>query len=155
MNRRIDTAVAWIEATPERIYHAFLNSDELVEWLPPKGMSARATVFEPWVGGTYQLVLTYEEADLLSGKTTDRTDVSTGRFLDLVPGLKIVQVGTFESADSAFAGEMIQTWYLEALDGGTRVTIVCENVQPGIRKQDHDVGLRSTLDNLARYLTND
>ena len=155
MNRRIDTAVAWIEATPERIYHAFLNSDELVEWLPPKGMSARATMFEPWVGGTYQLVLTYEEADLVSGKTTDRTDVSTGRFLDLVPARKIVQVGTFESADPAFAGEMIQTWYLEALDGGTCVTIVCENVPPGIQKQDHDAGLRSTLDNLARYLTND
>lgn len=155
MNRRIDTAVAWIEATPERIYQAFLNSDELVEWLPPKGMSARATVFEPWVGGTYQLVLTYEEADLVSGKTTDRTDVSNGRFLDLVPGLKIVQMGTLESADPAFAGEMIQTWYLEALDGGTCVTIVCENVPPGIQKQDHDAGLRSTLDNLARYLTND
>ncbi len=118
-------------------------------------MSARATVFEPWVGGTYQLVLTYEEADLVSGKTTDRTDVSNGRFLDLVPGQKIVQIGTFESADPNFAGEMIQTWYLEALDGGTRVTIVCENVPPGIRKQDHDVGLRSTFDNLARYLTND
>lgn len=155
MNQRIDTAVAWIEATPERIYQAFLNSDELVEWLPPKGMSARATVFEPWVGGTYQLVLTYGQTGPVSGKTTDRTDVSNGRFLDLVPGLKIVQVGTFKSADPAFAGEMIQTWYLEALDGGTRVTIVCENVPPGIQKQDHDAGLRSTLDNLARYLTND
>jgi len=155
MNRRIDTAVAWMDATPDRIYNAFLDSDELVRWLPPEGMSARATVFEPWVGGTYQLILTYEEADVASGKTTDLTDVSNGRFLDLVPNLKIVQIGTFESSDPAFAGEMIQTWYLEALDGGTRVTIVCENVPPGIQKQDHDAGLRSTLDNLARYLTND
>lgn len=155
MNRRIDTATTWIEATPLRVYQAFLNPDELVEWLPPEGMSARATVFEPWIGGTYQLVLTYEETDFASGKTTDRTDVSNGRFLDLVPGLKIVQIGTFESSDPAFAGEMIQTWYLEALDGGTRITIVCENVPPGIQKQDHDAGLRSTLDNLAHYLTND
>ncbi|MET3549076.1 hypothetical protein ABID47_005708 [Paenibacillus favisporus] len=31
------------------------------------------------------------------------------------------------------------------------VTIVCENVPAGIRKEDHDVGLRSTLENLALY----
>ncbi|UTT41581.1 SRPBCC domain-containing protein [Exiguobacterium aurantiacum] len=155
MNRRIDTARTWMEAPPDRIYQAFLDQEELVKWLPPEGMSARATVFEPWIGGTYQLVLTYEEIDFASGKTTDRTDVSNGRFLDLVPGLKIVQVGTFESTDPDFAGEMTQTWYLEALDGGTRITIVCENVPPGIQKQNHDTGLRSTLDNLARYLTND
>lgn len=153
MNRRIDTAVAWIEATPDRIYNAFLDADELVRWLPPEGMSARATVFEPWIGGTYQLVLTYEQTDLASGKTTDRTDVSNGRFVDLVPGLKIVQIGTFESSDPAFAGEMTQTWYLEALDGGTRVTIVCEHVPVGIRKEDHDAGLKSTLDNLSIFLT--
>lgn len=153
MNRRIDTAVAWIEATPDRIYNAFLDADELVRWLPPEGMSARATVFEPWIGGMYQLVLTYEQTDLASGKTTDRTDVSNGRFVDLVPGLKIVQIGTFESSDPAFAGEMTQTWYLEALDGGTRVTIVCEHVPVGIRKEDHDAGLKSTLDNLSIFLT--
>jgi len=155
MNRRIDTAMTWIEATPERIYQAFVDKEELVKWLPPDGMSARAPVFEPWVGGVYQLVLTYEMEDVASGKTTAQTDVSNGRFVDLVPGQKIVQIGTFDSTDPAFAGEMVQTWYLEALDGGTRVTIVCENVPPGIRKQDHDAGLRSTLDNLAHYLTND
>ncbi|WP_396129722.1 SRPBCC domain-containing protein [Exiguobacterium mexicanum] len=92
---------------------------------------------------------------MASGKTTAQTDVSNGRFVELVPGQKIVQIGTFDSTDPDFAGEMVQTWYLEALDGGTRVTIVCENVPSGIRKQDHDAGLRSTLDNLAHYLTND
>lgn len=155
MNRRIDTAETWIEATPERIYQAFLDKEELVQWLPPEGMSVRAPVFEPWAGGVYQFVLMYEAKDGALGKTTAQTDVSNGRFVDLVPGQKIVQIGTFESADPAFAGEMTQTWYLEALDGGTRVTIVCENVPPGIQKQDHDAGLHSTLDNLARYLTND
>lgn len=155
MNRRIDTAVAWIEAPPNRIYQAFLDADELIRWLPPKGMSASATVFEPWIGGAYELILTYEQTDLVSGKTTDQTDVSSGRFVDLVANLKIVQAGAFQTEDPAFAGEMTQTWYLEAFAEGTRVTIVCENVPPGIQKQDHDVGLRSTLDNLARYLAND
>jgi len=43
------------------------------------------------------------------------------------------------------------TWMFEAVPEGTRVTIVCENVPEGIRKEDHDVGLRSSLENLAGF----
>lgn len=46
---------------------------------------------------------------------------------------------------------MIQKWILEDVPGGTNVTIVCENVPEGIRKEDHDTGLRSTLENLAAF----
>ena len=35
---------------------------------------------------------------------------------------------------------------------GTRVIILAEDVPEGIRKEDHDAGLRSSLENLARYL---
>jgi len=47
---------------------------------------------------------------------------------------------------------MIQKWLLEAIAEGTRVTIVCENVPKGIRKEDHDLGLKSTLENLAIFV---
>ncbi|MFC5651153.1 SRPBCC domain-containing protein [Paenibacillus solisilvae] len=62
-----------------------------------------------------------------------------------------MQVVEFESEDPVFAGEMIMTWTVAAVPEGTMVTIVCENVPEGIRKEDHDVGLRSTLENLAVY----
>lgn len=57
----------------------------------------------------------------------------------------------FNSEDPAFSGEMIQKWLLEDVSEGTKVTIVCENVPEGIRKEDHDTGLRSTLENLAIF----
>ena len=41
-----------------------------------------------------------------SGKTTDRSDITSGQFLELVPGRCLKQSVTFESSDSAFAGEM-------------------------------------------------
>jgi len=63
----------------------------------------------------------------------------------------IVQAVEFQSEDPAFAGEMIMTWTLAAVPEGTKVTIVCENVPEGIRKEDHDIGLRSTLENLAIF----
>lgn len=56
-----------------------------------------------------------------------------------------------ESSDRAFSGTMKMTWSLSLTPEGTVVTIRCENVPEGIRKEDHDAGLRSTLDNLAAF----
>lgn len=58
----------------------------------------------------------------------------------------------FESADAAFSGEMTMTWSFEPESAGTRVTITADNVPAGIGKADHDEGLRSSLENLARYV---
>lgn len=151
---RIDTAARVIQAPPSAIYRAFMDPESLVSWLPPEGMSARIDEFDAREGGTYQLTLTYEADPSYVGKTSDNTDVSRGRFLKLVPDTKIVTAGVFDSEDPAFAGEMTQTWYLEEVPEGTKVTIVSENVPPGIGKEDHDAGMNSSLGNLADFLEN-
>ncbi|GAK40530.1 activator of Hsp9 ATPase 1 family protein [Paenibacillus sp. TCA20] len=151
MNRRTDTASRVIKASPKTLYQAFVNPEALVTWLPPKGMSGRIDVFDPRVGGTYRITLTYEMDHDLPGKTSDNTDVSQGKFLELVPEKRIVQSVNFSSEDTAFSGEMIQKWLFETISEGTKVTIICENVPEGIQKEDHDIGLRSTLENLAIY----
>ncbi|TWT25265.1 SRPBCC domain-containing protein [Planomicrobium sp. CPCC 101110] len=148
---RIDSASRVIEAMPKTIYQAFMNPEELILWLPPKGMSAFIDVFEPYEGGTYKMTLTYEREDSNFGKTSKDTDVTHGKFLELVPDRKISLSVQFDSEDPAFSGEMIQTWYLESVLEGTKVTIICENVPEGIRKEDHDAGLNSTLENLASF----
>jgi hypothetical protein len=56
----------------------------------------------------------------------------------------------FESGDPAFAGEMIMTWTFDPAPGGTRVTIVAEQVPAAISAEDHAAGLSSSLENLAR-----
>jgi len=139
-------------ATPKAIYQAFMNPDELASWLPPEGMSASIEVFDAREGGAYKMTLTYENHQSNPGKTTETSDVTQGKFLELVPDTKIVLSVNFDSEDPAFSGEMIQTWYLEAVLEGTKVTIVCENVPEGIRKEDHDEGLNSTLENLANFI---
>ncbi len=122
-------------------------------WLPPGGMTGRALAYDFREGGRYRIELTYDDAaGRGAGKTTQRSDVSTGRFLTLEPGTRIVQTVEFESDDSAFGGQMLMTWSFDAVPGGTRVTITAENVPPGITKADHDEGLRASLENLARYL---
>ena len=84
-----------------------------------------------------------------SGKTTDRTDITHGRFLELLPGRRITQSVEFESSDQAFANEMIMTWSFDTARESTTVTVTADNVPNGISKADHDAGLRSSLENLA------
>ena len=151
-DNRTDTASRVIMAEPQTIYQAFLNPKLLVSWLPPKGMSGHIDNFDPREGGTYNMTLTYEEDQRSSGKTSENTDVYQGKFLELVPDKRIVQLVIFDSESPDFTGEMIQKWLLESIAEGTRVTIICENVPNGIRKEDHDLGLKSTLENLAIFV---
>ena len=46
---------------------------------------------------------------------------------------------------------MTITTALAAAPGGTEVTIRCENVPAGIRPDEHQLGLTSTLKNLAAF----
>jgi uncharacterized protein YndB with AHSA1/START domain len=151
--RRTDSASAVIAATAETIYRAFADPEALIAWLPPEGMSGRVLEYDFREGGRYRIELIYgDEAASVMGKTTERSDVSAGRFLSLAPGERIVQSVEFESEDASFAGEMLMTWSFEAAGAGTRVTVTAENVPPGVSEADHKAGLRSSLENLARYL---
>jgi uncharacterized protein YndB with AHSA1/START domain len=150
---RTDSAAILISAPPDAIYRAFADPTALMKWLPPGSMTGRVLDYDFREGGRYRIELTYgDDAPTAAGKTTARTDVSGGRFLSLDPGKRIVQSVEFASADAAFAGEMIMTWTFELSSTGTLVTITAENVPPGVSKADHDAGLRSSLENLARYL---
>jgi uncharacterized protein YndB with AHSA1/START domain len=116
-------------------------------------MAGEIWAFDPSPGGAYRIALTYANGDRsTSGKTSESTDVVSGRFLELVPDAQIVHLVTFESEDPAFAGEMRMTWGLAPAPGGTQVTITCKNAPAGIRQEDHDAGLRSTLKNLALFV---
>ena len=148
-----ETSVSRIIRAPRQtIYEAFMNPEALVEWLPPQGMRATLSAFEPQEGGTYRMVLTYLKAeDSGRGKSSDRSDVVRGRFGKLIPNERIVQHVAFESGDPEFGGEMTITWTFADVPGGTNVTVVAENEPAGIRPDDHEAGMTSTLANLAAF----
>ncbi len=150
--KRTDSASRFIMASPRTIYQAFLYPEALVSWLPPEGMKGQIHTFDPREGGIYRMALTYgESGHSTPGKTSEHSDVVEGRFLELIPNERIVQLVEFESEDPAFAGAMTMTWTVAAVPGGAEVTLLCENVPEGIRQEDHDAGLRATLENLAAF----
>jgi uncharacterized protein YndB with AHSA1/START domain len=142
-----------IAATAQELYAAFADPAKLMAWLPPGTMTGRVLEYDFREGGRYRIALTYDDAaPTTAGKTEGRTDVSAGRFLALEPDRRIVQSVEFESADAAFAGEMVMTWAFEPTPSGTKVTITAENVPAGISPADHEEGLRSSLENLGRFV---
>ena len=149
---RTDRASRLIRAPLAKVYAAFVDPAALVRWLPPEGMTGELLDFDPKPGGGYRMALTYRDEAHGPGKTSEHGDVVEARFLALVPGKKIIQSAEFESDDPAFAGTMVMTWTFEAAGEATRVAIVCDNVPGGIRKQDHDAGLKSSLANLAGFV---
>jgi uncharacterized protein YndB with AHSA1/START domain len=149
---RRDAASRVIDAPPDRVYAALVDRDALTTWLPPDGMMGRFERFDPRPGGSYRLVLTYTDPSRAAGKTTADADVVEARYVDLVPGLRVVQAVDFVSDDPAFAGTMLMTWEVSAVDGGSRVDITADDVPDGISAEDHAAGLASSLEHLADYV---
>ena len=96
-----------IKASPGTIYQAFLDAKAVAAWRPPAGMKAHIYAFNPREGGTFRMAFEYANADhRVRGKTSEHADVFHGRFLELVPDKRIVELVEFESDDPAFSGAM-------------------------------------------------
>jgi uncharacterized protein YndB with AHSA1/START domain len=141
-----------VDAPPERVYAALVDPDALVTWLPPGGMTGRFERFDCRTGGSYRMVLTYADPSTGSGKATGDSDVVEARFVDVVPGRRVVQAVDFVSDDPAFAGTMTMTWEVVPEGTGSRVEIRAEDVPAGISADEHAEGIASSLENLASYL---
>jgi len=115
-------------------------------------MTGRFERFDARPGGSYRMVLTYSDASGAPGKATAESDIVEARFVDIVPGERVVQAVDFVSDDPAYAGTMAMTWEVTAVEAGTRVDIVAEDVPDGISAEDHAAGLASSLTNLAGYV---
>lgn len=148
-NDRRHTASQWVPATPDAAYDAFVRPERLVQWLPPAGARGRILALEPHPGGRFEMTLTF---DAVPGKSAGNTDVVQARFVELLPGRRIVLAVSFPSPDPSFAGVMKMTWTFDPEGEGTRVTIVADDVPAGISRADHEMGMRSTLANLQGYM---
>ena len=141
-----------VNAPRAKVYAALVDADAVAEWKVPTGMSCQVHEFDGREGGTFRISLTYE-ALTDAGKTTARTDTYRGRFVELVPGERVVEVDEFETVDPALGGEMRITITLaDALGGGTEVTGVHEGLPPGVSLTDNEAGWRSSLARLAALL---
>src|SRR2546429_4200861 len=128
---RTDRASRVIAAPPGRVWAALVDPGALMAWLPPAGMTGRFERFDARPGGSYRLVLTYSDASGAPGKASAESDIVEARFVDIVPGERVVQAGGFASDDPPSARTHSTSSAVAALASGTRVGNVAQNVPEG------------------------
>jgi uncharacterized protein YndB with AHSA1/START domain len=90
-----------VKASRERVYSALVDADEVARWRFPTGMSIVVDQFEPREGGQVRVSLTYASSGV--GKTKDGTDTYRGRFVELVPNERVVEIDEFETDDPSLS----------------------------------------------------
>src|ERR1700733_4712880 len=149
---RTDRGSRVIAASSERAWAALVDPGALLAWLPPGEMTGRFERFDARPGGSFRMVLTYSDSSGAPGKATADSDIVEARFVDIVPGERVVQEVDFISDDPAYAGTMTMNWEITPVNAGTRVDIVADNVPDGVSAADHAEGLASSLTKLAAYV---
>lgn len=137
-----------VRAPRDAVYAALIDPEAVARWKFPTGMSCVLHEYDVREGGRLRVSLTYDTTDGV-GKTTSTTDTYHGRFVELVPGERVVEIDEFETDDPALQGEMRATFELRDADGGTEVVGTHEDVPPGVPAVDNETGWRSALDRLA------
>jgi uncharacterized protein YndB with AHSA1/START domain len=136
--------VAWIHAPRAAVYRALVDGDAVARWMVPDGMTSRVHVFDAKVGGALRVSLTYEAVEGV-GKTSARTDMFHGHFVELVADAKVVEAIEFETEDPAMKGEMVVTYTLSDARGGTELVATHDGVPPGVSEADNKVGWRMSV----------
>lgn len=134
-----------IDASPERIYQAYIDPDELAQWMHPDGFRAEVHELEPEEGGSYTITM----AGAAEGME-DYGHTYGGRYEELVPGERIVQTEVFESDEAGMSGEMTVTSTFEEVENGTEVTVVLE--MPAAWPDDAIGGWKDALGHLEALL---
>ncbi len=141
-----------IHAPRSAVYRALLDSHAVQTWMVPDGMTSHVHHFEPHEGGTFRISLTYDSTSD-AGKTDAHTDTFHGRFVRLVSDVEVVQVVEFETTDPGLQGEMTITYTVgEAMDGGTDLIGLHEDLPAGVSPEDNELGWSISLDKLARLV---
>lgn len=137
-----------IDAPRAAVYRALVDARAVTTWMVPDGMTSQVHTFDAREGGAFRISLTYDEPTG-TGKTTAHTDTYHGRFVELVPNERVVQVVEFETTDPTMRGEMTITLTLVDAGGGTDLLAVHDRLPPGLSSADNDTGWRMSLDKLA------
>ncbi|MEX0168233.1 SRPBCC family protein [Streptomyces sp. LMG1-1-1.1] len=137
-----------VDAPPSAVYRSLLDRDAVARWRVPYGMTCEVHSFDVREGGEFRVSLHYDTIDG-TGKSGARTDTYHGRFVELVPDERVVEIIEFESEDARMHGAMTLTTTLIPVGGGTEVRIVHEGIPDAVPADQNETGTRMALDRLA------
>ena len=97
-----------VRAPRMAVYRALIDGAAVQRWRVPDNMTSEIHEYDAREGGRLRVSLTYTGDG--AGKSGGRTDTYHGRFVSLVPGVRVVEALEFETADPALQGPMTITF---------------------------------------------
>ena len=131
-----------LQATPDRVYRAFVDPDAMVKWLPPHGFTGKIHEMDARVGGSYRMSFT--------NFTTGNSHSFGGEYVELVPGELLRYVDRFD--DPNLPGEMNVTVALTKVSVGTEINITQEGIPDAIPAEACYLGWQESLTLLAQLV---
>src|SRR6187455_474026 len=134
-----------LRAPAERVYRAFLEPEAMVKWLPPHGFTGKVHRMDAKVGGSYKMSFT--------NFSTGNGHSFGGKYLELVPGQRIVHTDVFDNPH--LPGEMVVTITLKKVSCGTELNITQEGIPDVIPPEACCLGWQESLTLLAKLVEAD
>jgi uncharacterized protein YndB with AHSA1/START domain len=128
-----------LQAKPEKVFRAFIDSDAMAKWLPPNGFTGKVHEMDAKVGGRYRMSFT--------NFSTGKSHAFGGEFLELVENERIRYTDKFD--DPNLPGEMETTIVLKQVSVGTELNIEQKGIPEMIPVEACYLGWQESLKLLA------
>lgn len=127
-------------ATPERLYRAFTDPEELAEWYAPGDMTAKIHDWEPEPRGSLSVSMVDDEG----------SHDAEGTFTEVVENRKLVHTWTWTHLDDPVETRI--TVEFTPVEDGTAVVLTHEGHPNAATTEENASGWSSVLANLANVV---
>ena len=134
------TLVRRIKAPPAKVWAAITQPELMLQWWGPDAGPTLSVEADVRPGGRFSVVFR-----LLNGDEHN----PTGVYREVVPERKLVFTWELPGASEP---DTLVTFQLEAIDGGTRLTLTHERLPDEVTRASHEQGWNGLLDKLPLFL---
>jgi uncharacterized protein YndB with AHSA1/START domain len=128
------------DASPERLFSAWLEREEWQAWIGPKGVSCEVPLLEPWVGGRYRITMRLSDGRVIP---------VAGVFKTIERPSRLVFTWGWEGDPSR---QSLVALSFRDVNGKTELTLRHEGLESLSSRDDHGKGWNSALDKLVEYI---
>lgn len=134
------TIVRRIKASPAKVWAAITQPEQMIQWWGPDAGPTLDVVADVRPGGRFSVAFR-----LLNGEEHN----PTGIYREVIPEQKLAFTWDLPGAEEP---ELLVTFLLEPVDGGTELTLRHEHLPDEAARGSHEQGWRGLLDKLPRFL---
>ena len=131
-----------IQASPQRVFEAMTDPEQVAEWWGPKGFSCPEVTLDVRIGGGYRIAMQPPEGDLFH---------LIGEYIDVQPPFRLAYTFRWEPPDPDDR-ETVAHLALRARDAATEIDLSQGTFATMARRELHEAGWTESLARLASHL---